>query len=102
MFVTFSCPVYAGITTFGDVAVQLLRLMGQSGAIPGALLAEDVSAPLKRLEAGVVPFEAPPEGAAEDDNAEQVVSPQDRGFPLIKLLRAAEQAEVDVMWDKHT
>jgi hypothetical protein len=31
MLVTFSCPAYANITMFGDVAVHLLELMGHSG-----------------------------------------------------------------------
>ena len=40
MLVTFSCPAYADITMFGDVAVRLLQLMGHSGTVPGALLAD--------------------------------------------------------------
>ena len=53
MLVTFSCPAYASITMFGDVAIRLLELMGHSGTVPGALLADDVQAALKRLEAAV-------------------------------------------------
>jgi hypothetical protein len=34
MLVTFSCPAYASITMFGDVAVRLLKLMGHSGTGP--------------------------------------------------------------------
>ena len=61
MLVTFSCPVYANITMFGDVAVRLLKLMGHSGTTPGALLADDVPAALERLdmiEARIVKMEA--------------------------------------------
>ena len=53
MLVTFSCPAHADITMFGDVAIRLLELMGHSGTVPGALLAEDVAAALARLEAAV-------------------------------------------------
>ena len=53
MLVTFSCPAYADITMFGDVAVRLIKLMGHSGTVPGALLAADVQAALARLEAAV-------------------------------------------------
>ena len=42
MLVTFSSPAYADITMFGDVAVRLIKMMGHSGTIPSALLAEDV------------------------------------------------------------
>jgi hypothetical protein len=34
MLVTFSCPVYANITMFGDVAVRLPELMRHSGTVP--------------------------------------------------------------------
>ena len=51
MLVTFSCSAYADITMFGDVAVRLLKLMGHSGTVPGAILAEDVQAALECLVA---------------------------------------------------
>ncbi len=51
MLVTFFCPAYANITMFGDVAVRLLKMMGHSGTVPSALLAENVPAALGRLEA---------------------------------------------------
>jgi len=53
MLITFSCPAYANITMFGDAAVRLLKLMGHSGTVSGALLAPDVQAALARLEAAV-------------------------------------------------
>ncbi|MFY9974144.1 MAG: DUF1840 domain-containing protein, partial [Chromatiaceae bacterium] len=53
MLVTFKTEAYANITMFGEVAVTLLKLMGHSGTIPGALLAEDVPTALARLKAAV-------------------------------------------------
>ncbi len=61
MLVTFSCPAYAGITMIGDVAIRLLKAMGHSGTVPGALLAEDVQAALERLEAAGEADKLPPE-----------------------------------------
>lgn len=102
MLVTFSTPVYANITMFGDVAIRLLKLMGHSGTVPGALLAEDVQPALERLQAGVKLAEAPPgsEGAAEGEDGERVVSLAHRALPLIELLAAAAKANRNVMWDK--
>jgi hypothetical protein len=103
MLVTFSCPAYANITMFGDVAVRLLRLMGYSGTVPGALLAEDVEAALQRLEAGVAASEEEvPSRAAEEDEGEPRVSLRTRALPLIELLRAAAKEKVDVMWVENT
>jgi hypothetical protein len=87
---------------FGDIAIRLLKLMGQSGTVPGALLAVDVHPALERLMAGIASSEEPPpEQAAEYENSEPVVSLRNRALPLIELLRAAEKAKVDVMWNKN-
>lgn len=103
MLVTFSCPVYADITMFGDVAVRLLKMMGHSGTIPSALAAEDVQAALVRLEAAV---EQSPEPEAsmkdeEDENGEPAVSLSHRALPLIELLRAAAKEKCNVMWESN-
>lgn len=101
MLITFSCPVYANITMFGEVAVQLLKMMGHSGTVPGALLAEDVPAALEHLEAEVAANEQLPEpeesGQSVDD--EPTVSLSHRALPVIELLRAAAKAKCNVMWD---
>ncbi len=103
MLVTFKTPVYADITMFGNVAVTLLKLMGHSGTVPGALLAEDIPPALERLKAAVganpsVPLD--PENAREDDDDEvRHVSLAHRALPLIELLTAAATANKNVMWE---
>jgi Domain of unknown function (DUF1840) len=103
MLVTFSCPAYANITMFGDVAVRLLKMMGHSGTVPGALLAADVEAALENLEAAVDADKRSPEpGESEDgEDGEPAVSLPHRALPLIELLKAAAKAKCDVMWDKN-
>jgi len=103
MLVTFSCPAYASITMFGDVAVRLLKMMGHSGTVPGALLAEDVPAALERLAAAVAADKQTPEPEvpAEGEDGEPAVSLPHRALPLIELLKAAAKAKCDVMWDKN-
>ena len=49
MLVNFDSKVGA-LTMFGDVAVQLLKLMGHSGTVPSAILAPDIPAALDRLK----------------------------------------------------
>jgi len=103
MLVTFSCPAYAHITMFGDVAIRLLELMGHSGTVPGALLAEEVQPALERLEAAVSAGKKLPttEEAAEDEDEEPAVSLRHRALPLIELLRAAATEGCNVMWDRN-
>ena len=103
MLVTFSCPAYADITMFGDVAARLLRLMGHSETVPGAILAEDIKAALECLLAAIQAEQQLPEPEKSKDEAdgEPVVSLSHRALPLIELLEAAAKAECYVMWDKH-
>jgi hypothetical protein len=103
MLVTFSCRAYADITMFGDIAVQLLKLMGHSGTVPSALLAEDVQAALERLEAGIARHEQmhDPQASRGGEDGEPAVSLAHRALPLIELLKAASKDECNVMWEKN-
>jgi hypothetical protein len=103
MLVTFSTPVYADITMFGDVAVQLLRLMGHSGTVPGALLADEVQPALERLEAGIEAERRSrePQQPAPNEDDEEPVPLSHRALPLIELLRAAAEENANVMWDSN-
>jgi hypothetical protein len=92
-------------TIFAEIAVALLKLMGHSGTIPGAVLAADVPEALKRLQtslaaghAGDVP--APAEGEKRDPN-ERPVTLGTRAYPLVQLLAKSAKLESDVMWDYH-
>lgn len=110
MLVTFRTKAYANITMFGDVAKELLHLMGHSGTVPSAIKAEDVPAALARLEAASGErkrAEAAEAGGTEasrderdrDDDAPRKVPLSHRALPLLELLRAAAAQNVDVMWD---
>lgn len=98
MLVTFTCKAYADITMFGEVALGMLRMMGHSGTVPGALLAEDVPAALDRLKRAVEAAADDAAGAACDEADEPPVSLAQRAWPLIELLSAAARERCDVMW----
>ena len=105
MLVTFSCPAYADITLFGDAAIRLLKMMGHSGTVPSALLADDVPTALARLEAAIEAEKQSlqaTEVPAEDDDDEPSVSLAHRALPLIELLKAAAKDKCNVMWDSGT
>lgn len=100
MLVTFTTRAYADITMFGDVALALLRMMGHSGTVPGAILAEDVPAALDRLERGIAGLKAAEKRETPEpaDEEEAPVSLALRALPLIELLTAAAKRKCDVMW----
>jgi Domain of unknown function (DUF1840) len=99
MLVTFTTKNHANITMFGDVALNLLKMMGHSATVPGAILAADVPAALERLTAAIAKEKASPSNENKDVDNEPTVSMANRALPLISLLSAAAKAESNVMWN---
>ena len=90
---------------FGDVAARLIKLMGHSGVVPSAILAEDVGAALCQLKQAVEADKTAsagdePSQIREEDSGQPAVSLANRALPLIELLTAAAAAQCNVMWDK--
>lgn len=97
MLVTFTADAFADITMFGDDALTMLKMMGHSATVPGAILAADVPVALRRLTAAISAEKAPT--PVEDTETEEpMVSMAHRGLPLIELLTAAAKEGCDVMW----
>jgi len=97
MLVTFTTKAYADITMFGDVALAMLKMMGHSATVPGAILAADVPVALSRLQAAINAEKSAP-SLPDKDAREPVVSMAHRALPLIYLFAAAAKAESNVMW----
>ncbi|GAB1718705.1 MAG: hypothetical protein NTAFB09_04360 [Nitrosospira sp.] len=108
MLIKFKSDAYADITMFGDIATRLLKIMGHSGTVPGAILAHDVPAALDRLQRGVKESSAENTntGVSNDRQGEQGEGPEEhvslshRALPLIELLTAAKSRHRDVMWEE--
>lgn len=100
MLVRFDSKV-GTITMFGEVATNLLKLMGQTGTLPGAILAQDISAALERLRKAVAgtPEKAGAQNRSKDDEPPPVNLRQ-RAFPLIELLERAAKEGADVIWEE--
>ena len=112
MLVTFRSTATESITMFQDVAVQLLKLMGATGRIPGALGPDDVVLALRQLEhateqikAGTHVTPARPadnEDSKNEDEDEEREPPVDlatRAVPLLSILKRAAAAKAEVMWE---
>ena len=101
MLVTFTTDAHANITIFEGDALTMLKMMGHSATVPGAILAADVPAALSRLTAAIDAEKiSPPIENENEDTDEPVVSMTNRGLPLIDLLTAAAKAGCNVMWNK--
>lgn len=83
---------------FGDVAVQLLKMMGHSGSVPGAFTAEDIPGALTHLREALQQQQVVP--SADTDKDEPPVTLSQRAIPLVALLEAALKQDAPVIWDK--
>lgn len=101
MLVTFTTKAYADITMFGDIAKTLLKLMGHSGTVPGAIREEDVPDALGRLRAVIDGKTAASPAPGDHDGGtsdEPPVSLRNRALPLIALFEAAAREKTYVSW----
>ncbi len=95
MLVTFECDAHERFTMFGDVAVKLIKMMGQSGTVPSAILAADVGQALKDLKDALDLNEETKMDAKTETGS---VSLKTRAWPLIEMLEAADKAQANIMW----
>lgn len=117
MLVRFHSKASGSVTMFGEVATELLRLMGMSGMVPGAVLAQDVPEALRRLRQAAESPEGdripqppqpprPPRPKKEtakdeqdDDREVAKVNLRTRAYPLLQMLEEAAAEECAVVWE---
>lgn len=106
MLVTFNSKAWNNVTLFGNVAVTLLKMMGHSGTVPGAMRAAEIPAAIAQLQqalAATDPEEKNKQGVQPnppDPDAPAPVGLELRAYPLLQLLSAAAQQNCDVLWDR--
>lgn len=84
-----------------EIAVQLLRAMGHSGTVPGAMLAADIPGALARLKTMVDKSPSTPGKPAVKDGDEDGPAPvslRQRAYPLVDLLTRAAEKGKEVLW----
>jgi len=116
MLVIFRSSATESITMFKDAAVELLKLMGATGRIPGGLNPEDVPEALAKLEASVERLKAeahastparPAENedlgaddAEDNEDREPPVAITTRAVPLLSLMKRAAAANAELVWEE--
>ena len=108
MIVKFSTRAGA-LTMHGEAAVALLRAMGHSGTVPGAILAAELPEALADLRKALetqadMPSPAETEPPEDDDeergNAPPPVTLRMRAVPLIDMIETAIARGSDLMWER--
>jgi hypothetical protein len=102
MLVKFTSTATGSITMFGDIATQLIKMLGATGKVPGAMSAEDLPAAIAKLKTQLAQ-QAGVDGEVQDDDEEdkskQPISLSSRAVPLIDLLQRAADKQAPVMWE---
>ena len=101
MLIKFDSEV-GTFTMFAEPALLLIRMMGHSGTVPGAILAEDLPAALERLRQALDAYVEPPPKAkaAHEEEDKNWVPLRKRAFPLIQLLQQAAREKKPVLWEE--
>ncbi len=99
---------------FKDAAVELLRLMGATGRIPGGLNAEDVPEALAKLESSIERLKSATHAATparpadnedratdedKDEDRDPPVTITTRAVPLLSLMKRAAAAKAELVWE---
>ncbi len=95
MLIQFSCKTNPDVSMFESYAKHMLKLMNQSGKIPGALRPEDIAVALSSLQQGL-------KAETNDDTDDDDISMNTRAYPLIQLLKHAVAEKEYVTWDYDT
>lgn len=102
--ITFKSQSHGDILMFDGVAKSLLKLMGQSGNVPGAMMAADVATARDSLKEKLdaADSQAPADEKNSDaqvDEGEAPVGLSTRAIPLLEMLQAAIDSNDNVMWE---
>lgn len=105
MPITFKSKHSPNIVMLEAVARELIKLIGHSGTVPGALGAESIAGALARLEQALTTapgrsLDAERDGSEDDRDREPPVSVAHRALPLIEMLRSAMEEDDYVIWDQ--
>ena len=96
MIYKFKSAATGDVIMLGPHGDQLLRLLGREPALKGIIETGQMTAAIQTLQAGVASPEAG-SGEAERERTEPVLLRQ-RLWPMIDMLRRAEQAGEPVVW----
>ena len=103
MLITFKTKNHADVVMFGDIALQLIGMMGLLKKTPGAILTEDIKQALEKLQSSLDQISSAKSGGdsvqkVSDDDDEPKIPLQIRALPLIDLLKNAHKNQNNVMW----
>jgi hypothetical protein len=102
MLITFRSGVCTDVMMFGDVARQMMEIMGKEPGDRGVITVDQLVGAAARLRKAVADERALRKGAQpadeEDEEAREHVGIGQRALPLIELLECSLKEEKAVTW----
>ncbi|MBP2700709.1 DUF1840 domain-containing protein [Photobacterium lucens] len=110
MLITFRSKGSHDVTMFGDIAQQLIHMMGFCETVPGAIREEDIAQALRNLnhqidmmkqqnKQGDIEQPNPLDADLDEGEFEPEICLSVRALPIIGLLESAIQNHSYVMWE---
>ena len=102
MPITFKSKHSPDILMLENVGREMIRLMGHSGTLPGALAVQDIPAALERLQAEISggTLEADRGKDHDEESHGPAISAAHRALPLIEMLKVARREQEHVLWER--
>lgn len=105
MLIVFKSKASADVIMFGDVAEQMLHVMGKQASREGIITVDQLPAAIERLKRAAlhdkleqVRAEAPTHERAPGGGRREYVSLAVRAVPLLELLEHSLRAKQPVLW----
>lgn len=98
MLITFKSPASSDVTMFGDVAKQMMIIIGKDVSDKGIVTVEYLPTAISKLKAAISAdnqVENQPEPNGDDEKSVGIAQ---RGPPLVELFEWSLKQEVPVVW----
>lgn len=98
MLITFKSPASSDVTMFGDVAKQMMKIIGKDISDKGIVTVEYLPAAISKLKAAIsadIQIESQSEPNGDDGKSVGIVQ---RAPPLVELFEWSLKQKVPVVW----
>jgi hypothetical protein len=105
MLITFRSKSSASILMFGDIALQVIEMMGHTRTVPGSIAADGIATALSNLKAAIARHhDAKSSDTKPTDDAEelpeQTIALAKRALPIVQMLEKAKTNNEPILWEQ--
>lgn len=98
MLITFTSRKSASVMMFGEIAKQMMRLVGKEPTDQGTVTVADLPAAIAKLKAAIALDRGGAQVTTSDDSEEIAVGAAQRALPLLTLFEESLKGDAPVVW----